>query len=141
MQILTKMAVQVPRFHEVPASMRTNSTLSSKKELGLPVGELPVKSKPKTVRQVLCFRRVPVSVPADMRTDMRTMTALSIRKELLQARATLVRATQKDRVALLPAKQDVDRLTAVFLGTAYFARETSNPVPGVTLVGQVLCQL
>ena len=104
MQILTKMAVQVPRFHEVPASMHTNSTLSLKKELGLPVGEPPVKSKPKTVRQVLCFRRVPVLVPADIRTDMRTMTALSIRKELLQARATLVRAMQKDRVALQPAK-------------------------------------
>ena len=49
MQILTKMAVQVPRFHEVPASKHTNTTLNLKKELGLPVGELPVKSKPKTV--------------------------------------------------------------------------------------------
>ena len=96
MQILTKMAVQVPRFHEVPASMHINSTLSLKKELGLPVGELPVKSKPKTVRQVLCFRRVLVSVPADMRTDLRTKMPLSSKKELLQVRAAQVRAMLPD---------------------------------------------
>ena len=92
-QILTRKAVQVPRFQEAPPLTRT---------------------------------------------DVRTKAALSSKKELVQVE---VQAMQKDRVALRPAKQDVYRLTAVFLGTAYFARGTSNPVPAVTLVGQVLCQL
>ena len=98
--------------------VRTGQALSSKKELGLPVGEPPVQLRPKTGLQVLCFLRVPASV----RADGRTKAALSSKKELIQVE---VQAMQKDRVALLPAKQVVYRLTAVFLGTAYFARETS----------------
>ena len=58
--------------------VRTVTALSSKKELGLPVGEPPVKLMPKMRQQVLCFLRVSASV----RTDMRTKTTLSSRKEL-----------------------------------------------------------
>ena len=83
MQILTRKAVQVPRFQEAPpltrTDVRTGQALSSKKELGLPVGEPPAKLLPKMRQQVPCFHRV----PASMRADMRTRSALSSKKELL----------------------------------------------------------
>ena len=82
---------------------------------------------PKKGLQVLCFHGVlPLS-----HMDVRSKTTLSSRKELIQVEG---RAMQKVRVLRQPAKQVVYRLTAVFLGTAYFVREMSSPVPEAMLV-------
>ena len=70
-----------PLWH---TDVRTVTALSSKKGLGLPVGETPVKSMPKRAAQVLRFRRVSPSARAQVRTE-RPLSSKQLEMELKQS--------------------------------------------------------
>ena len=115
-------------------TVRTVTALSSKKELGLPVGEPPVKLMPKMRQQVPRFHGVPSSTSA----DMRTRSTLSSKKELLKQHL------QQDQVvAVQPGSRGRARLARYALvGTSLRLRgHMSSLFLGWMLVMQELFQL